>query len=442
MKKIPQIHVFVVMAAITFGALFLPVYPDQPAVNHTSPSDLVRAQMTLKALVYAQEAARQAQHALSEAQKEGGDVVSTTNALVQAQNVCTSLIRAQRALAVAQADNDEPARVLDALVSAQIAAGSNPEDKHAQAMLHALANGQQALSRAEQVQTPSQGNVEDPKPYLWVYWENKDGMQMPGFISLCRKTLRKHCSDSFKIVELDNNTIYDYLPELREREALFKVKLPSLHISQKVDYYRVLLLYKYGGMYLDADMLVMKDLKPLADKLADYDYVGFGCYDHVGFGDPQKGKGYRGYGFPDNWAMASRPGGTLISRVLRNLENKLLNDTITDYFDLGRGALWEEMRNLFLYNYRYYHAPSELDGTRDIDGNWVDPRKLFTNEQATYKDINKVLFFVLFNSAMTPEYRQMTEEQLLASDTNFAKFVKISLGLDQADKRPWSKCPM
>ena len=46
-----------------------------------------------------------------------------------------------------------------------------------------------------------------------------------------------------------------------------KYKLDRLIIQQKVDYYRVLLLNKYGGLYLDADTIVMKNPIEIVNKL-------------------------------------------------------------------------------------------------------------------------------------------------------------------------------
>ena len=64
--------------------------------------------------------------------------------------------------------------------------------------------------------------------------------------------LLKQQIEHYKI-KLDEKNIYDYLPELKNKNFNFS----NLYIAQKVDYYRIFLLYKYGGLYLDADTLVL-----------------------------------------------------------------------------------------------------------------------------------------------------------------------------------------
>ena len=166
------------------------------------------------------------------------------------------------------------------------------------------------------------------KPYLWVYWENCNGRTTPGYISLCRKTMIKHCSSSFTIVELDNNNIYDYLPEMRDLEQ--KYDLSGLWVAQRSDIYRLLLLYKFGGLYLDAGTIVMRNLKEIADKLCQYDYIGFGDYNQE--------ERFR-YGNPENWIMASRPQGVFITHALKALEEVLPHASAAHYHCLGRSLL-------------------------------------------------------------------------------------------------------
>lgn len=48
-------------------------------------------------------------------------------------------------------------------------------------------------------------------------------------------------------------------------------KLTYLH--QKVDYARYIILYLYGGIYIDMDVIIVKPLDSLLDELKDYDFV-------------------------------------------------------------------------------------------------------------------------------------------------------------------------
>jgi len=255
------------------------------------------------------------------------------------------------------------------------------------------------------------------KPKLWIYWENKPGDNIPSYIKLSQLSVYKHCSKSFDIIKLNDENIYNYLPELKEKNFNFE----KLLIAQKVDYYRILLLYKYGGLYIDADTLVLRDPIEIIEKLKDYDFVGFGCTGK---------KCNYGYSKPSNGIMASRPKSKLIHRVLKNIENKLNKYDKSkkwNYFDLGKYIIWEELEKLIKKeNYKYYHYSNDYDGTRDINGNWVNTPILFSNKKLVYKYPNKMLFIVMYNSEMS-NFKNISEEKLLNSNMNITNFFKQSL---------------
>jgi len=259
---------------------------------------------------------------------------------------------------------------------------------------------------------------EEYKPYLWFYWENKPGKVTPDYIKLCEKSIMKHCSNSFNVIKLNEKNIYDYLPELLNNN----INTDNLLLAQKVDYYRILLLYKYGGLYLDADTLVMRNPYEIIEKLKYYDYVGFGC---TGITCTY------GYGRPSNGIMASRPNGELVTRILTNIENKLRNNNGQkwDYFDLGKYIIWSELDYLINNKqYIYYHYSNDFDGTRDINGNWIETSYLFSDKPINYRSPNDLMFIILYNSQMD-DIRDLSESDILNSSTNISKFIKKSLDI-------------
>ena len=277
-------------------------------------------------------------------------------------------------------------------------------------------------------------------PYLWVYWEMLNGTTtMPAYISLCRKTLLKHCNTSFNIVELNEKNIHHYLPELKSIEI--ELNLDRLSIAQKVDLYRVLLLHKYGGIYIDSDMIVMKNLQEITNRLRDYDYVGFGQYNHAKLS-------YNSYGAPQNWIMASRKKGILITKLLENMINilKVTNRQNTEmvqplitptksqmllYHSLGKYLIKSTLQSFSRVNYHYYHYSADYDGTRDVLGEIVSMNRIFSPEKINYKDPKKFLVVALYNYYISrmPGRKNMSEQELLNEDTNFSTLVKQSLGL-------------
>ena len=112
------------------------------------------------------------------------------------------------------------------------------------------------------------GNINN----IWMYWENLPGKKKSPYLDLCYKTIKKNCSENFKIHLLNEKNVYYYIPDLRKNID------HQMNIQQKVDYIRYILLYKYGGIWIDADTIVIKDLTPIINKLKKYDFVGFGCH--------------------------------------------------------------------------------------------------------------------------------------------------------------------
>jgi hypothetical protein len=261
----------------------------------------------------------------------------------------------------------------------------------------------------------------DKKPYLWLYWDNIDNKPTPAYIELCHETVVKNCSKSFEIKILNKDIVKDYLPELKDYEKY----LEKLKIAHKVDFYRILLLYKYGGMYMDSDIIVLKDPIEVIDRLYDNDFVGFGCTGTIC---------KYGYGKPSNWILASRPNSIIMKNILDNLIKRLEYMHEKNYYDnihyheLGKAIIWMELDKLIKNNkYKYHHYPNSIDGTRDKNGKWIFNDNFFSNEDLEYEDPEKMLFVVLYNSGISKNILNMTKDDLLNLDCNYTKFIKNAL---------------
>jgi hypothetical protein len=254
------------------------------------------------------------------------------------------------------------------------------------------------------------------KPYLWQYWDNINNSKTPAYINLCLKSVDKHCSNSFNIIRLNKDNILKYLPELKTLSIYNKID--KLIIAHKVDLYRIMLLKKYGGIYMDADIVVLRDPIEVADKLVVNDYVGFGCTGIIC---------KNGYGQPSNWIMASRKDGILVTNVLNNMINKIEKQDKFEYHDLGKLVIWDELKSLLNRNYKYYQYSNKIDGSRDKNGFWIDSDIAFSNIKIDYDDENNMLFFVVYNNSISKNIKELSEEEILKKDWNFTKFVKKSI---------------
>ena len=256
------------------------------------------------------------------------------------------------------------------------------------------------------------------KKNIWLYWENKKNTEKPEYLNICYKTIIKNCSKNFNVNLLNEKTVYDFLPNLRA--DIFK----KLNIPQRADYIRLKLLNKYGGIWLDSDIIVLKDLSLITDKLNNYDFVGFGCH--------YKNCSKTGYPKPANWVMCSRINSKLMNKCIINAD--LLLDIYDreffrkNYHILGRKLLWKNISLLKSEGWDYYHFDSKCID-RDSKLKKITNERLISNEDIDKGCINNILFIPVYNTApgFPKWFLNMNYNDHLRSNTLFSKFIKFAL---------------
>ena len=257
---------------------------------------------------------------------------------------------------------------------------------------------------------------------IFLYWETMSGKTKPNYLNLCYKTIIKHCNKSFKIHLLDNKIIHKYLPNLRKDLD----KKLTIGPAQKTDYYRYYLLYKYGGIWIDFDTIILKDLTPLFNKLNEYNFVGFGCH----FRNCSK----TGFPYPATWLMMSRKNDILMKNCLDkcnyyldNYDHRLFN---TKYFVLGRENLTNQIKKLLYTNkgWKYYHHAS-ICTERDSNDNKLFNRRMISNEDIDSKCIDKSYFVPIYNTApgFPDSFLNLTEKEIMEKNMLISKYFKKSL---------------
>lgn len=97
---------------------------------------------------------------------------------------------------------------------------------------------------------------------IWLYWEG----HQPDYIALCCKTVFAHNDN---VVLLDRASF----------DSLFKhdrdIDIDSLAIEHRADFVSAYLLKHYGGLYIDADCIVMRNLSSILDKTEQFGFVGY-----------------------------------------------------------------------------------------------------------------------------------------------------------------------
>ena len=100
---------------------------------------------------------------------------------------------------------------------------------------------------------------------IWQYWETKG--EKPAFIDGLHELARRNSGCDVVLVTPDN--LGEYLPTVPN--DVFRIKV----LAHKADMIRAMLLARHGGMWLDSDALVLRDLTHLFDLLDDHDFVAF-----------------------------------------------------------------------------------------------------------------------------------------------------------------------
>lgn len=106
--------------------------------------------------------------------------------------------------------------------------------------------------------------------YIWI-----GGKEKSKLTELCLNSWRR-VLDNYEIIEWNENNLP--LDELRKNRFLGKcIKLKLWAFVS--DYLRLYVLYKYGGIYLDTDVEVIKTFTPLLDAKL---FIGYENNDYIG----------------------------------------------------------------------------------------------------------------------------------------------------------------
>ena len=99
---------------------------------------------------------------------------------------------------------------------------------------------------------------------IWRYWEGTK----PAYIERLAEQPLRYCSGDVEIIYLSPETVPDYISDLPK--SVHKIREPA----HRADIIRSFLLKKYGGAWLDADILVVKNIDWLFE-LDKYSLLSF-----------------------------------------------------------------------------------------------------------------------------------------------------------------------
>jgi len=159
---------------------------------------------------------------------------------------------------------------------------------------------------------------------VWTFWQNFNNNIIPPYIDLCIDTMRKFCqNDKFELHIVNYENLEQYLPNIRKDifkieytfdnppSGVSKEKLKTRKIGIIADYIRLCLLKEYGGIWTDADNIILKELTEISDHLITKDFVASTRF-------------WKHFSI-SNGFIASVPNGLIIAEWLE-LVNKKLDD--------------------------------------------------------------------------------------------------------------------
>lgn len=188
---------------------------------------------------------------------------------------------------------------------------------------------------------------------VWQYWENPISSNTPEYIKFCMDSVKRRCTiDGINYVCLNPSNIYDYV----NKEDIPKNWHLLEKIAHKTDYIRALLLYKHGGLWLDADCLCLKSLIQMLD-FKNTDIIIFDFKDGASISSIASRKESL---FIKEWISLAKQllektkdfmwediGGNIITQLLKKWNKKIWRKKIYNGLDTCYPLTWDQWEIFF-----------------------------------------------------------------------------------------------
>lgn len=162
-----------------------------------------------------------------------------------------------------------------------------------------------AQTRAVSVGDQAPASTQTLPKIIWTYWQ---ATPAPEFIQACIANWRQFAPDH-EVRLLDRSSLDAWLPALR-------ADFDSLPAHRQADWLRLQLLARHGGLWMDASMLLSRDLAWLHEtqRRRGADYVGF----YIDRYTTRPALPIIGH-----WMMASVPGGRFVTALAAAFDQAL-----------------------------------------------------------------------------------------------------------------------
>ncbi len=237
---------------------------------------------------------------------------------------------------------------------------------------------------------------------IWQYWETRG--EKPAFIDGLHRIAEANAG--VPVIQVTPETLPDYLPDLDP--DILRIG----EMAHKADMLRTRLIARHGGMWLDSDAIVLKDLSFIFDHLETHDFVGFNDGGRL---EPHK-----------PWVrvncFAARPGSQVMQAWIDGQNEKLPRLTF-DWEEIGTEILHpaclarKEIVKILPFE---TIAPITWDKVEKFASPWHSPADV----------IDDCTVVMLSNKALEtrlPKLRRMSVEEIAAADIYVAHFLRRAL---------------
>ena len=237
---------------------------------------------------------------------------------------------------------------------------------------------------------------------VFMFWEGKSYI----LLKILHQLVHKHSkNNAYDVHFITYKNMYKYLPkEIPDNMTTWK-------LAHQADYLRVALLYKYGGVWVDADTIVMPNFRDVFKMLET----------KKGFFVLENNESIW------NGVFGSKPNTKLLSEW---------KQYILERSDRGAKFQWTEIGNAFLEKHRdhiftNYHVLNGLDTVYPI--NWPEcTHEFVTKPYINYKNLirNYQPFVVIVNSV----YKKIEDENMSVQEIIYGKTMPISYFIKKSNK--------
>jgi len=238
---------------------------------------------------------------------------------------------------------------------------------------------------------------------IWQYWETRDfkPRYIDGLLEIARRV------GGVEIVLVTPENLGAYLPNLED--AIHGIA----NLAHKADMIRTRLVKRHGGMWLDSDAIVLRDLNGFFDLLEEHEFVGFNNGCRLASERP--------------WVRVccflSRPEGTIISEWVRRQHAKL-EQTKFRWSEIGA-----EMLNAVCLEHRGRAKILPFERISPFAAKAVDAFMLKDDKRAQ-QIVEECTMVMLSNASLQKKnipLHEQTVDEISAGDTLIARIMREAL---------------